>query len=167
MSGLTDILQDVAPTIARALGGPLVGAAVSFLSSKLGVPAEQVEQAVAGMSPADLVKMKELDYQFQQNMAEIGIKLDLAQIAVNQAEAANTNWFVAGWRPAVGWVGALGLAYVSLAEPIARFVALVGFKYAGAFPVIDTSLTIQVLIGILGLGAARTVEKVKGAEGNR
>jgi hypothetical protein len=31
----------------------------------------------------------------------------------------------------------------------------------------DTNLTMQILIGMLGLGAYRTVEKVKGAEGNR
>lgn len=167
MSGLTDILKAVAPTIATALGGPLAGAAVSFLSSKLGVPAEVVEQTVAGMGPADLVKLKQMDYEFQRNMAEIGIKLDLAQLDVDKAEAASTNWFVAGWRPFVGWVCGSGLAYVAILEPLARFAAQVGFQYTGAFPAIDTTLTMQVLLGMLGLGAMRSVEKVKGAERNR
>ncbi|MDE1868323.1 MAG: hypothetical protein KGI08_11535, partial [Thaumarchaeota archaeon] len=61
MSGLSDVLRSVAPMIATALGGPLAGAAVSFLSSKLGVDPALVEQTVAGMTPADLVRMKELD----------------------------------------------------------------------------------------------------------
>jgi hypothetical protein len=121
-----------------------------------------VQQTVAGMGPADLVKLKELDYEFQKSMAEVGIKIDLAQIGVDQVEAASDSVFVAGWRPAVGWVGALGLGYVAIVEPFARFLALVGFHYAGPFPVIDTSLTMQVLMGILGLGGMRTFEKVKG-----
>ena len=75
--------------------------------------------------------------------------------------------FIAGWRPFIGWVCGLGLFYVSLLEPIGRFVATVFFKYTGPFPVIDTSLTMQVMLGMLGLAAARTVEKVKNAEGNR
>lgn len=167
MSAFTDILKSVAPTIATAVGGPLAGAAVSFLSSKLGIDPAVVEQTVAGMGPADLVKLKELDYQFQRDMAQIGIQLNLAQIDVNKTEAASTNWFVAGWRPAVGWVCVSALAYVAVTEPLARFVAAVAFHYTGAFPVIDTTLTMQVLIGILGLGALRTTEKVKDAEGNR
>lgn len=167
MSGIADILRAVAPAIATALGGPLAGAAVSFLSSKLGVDPAVVEQTVAGMTPADLVKMKELDLDFQKFMADNGIKLALAQVDVNKTEAASTNWFVAGWRPATGWICAGALGYVAIFEPIARFAAQVWFHYTGGFPVIDTTLTMQVLLGMLGLGALRSTEKVKGAEGNR
>lgn len=165
MSGLTDILKSVAPTIATALGGPLAGAAVSFLSSKLGVDPAVVEQTVAGMGPADLVKIKELDNDFQLEMAKVGISVQLAEIGTNTEEAKSTNWFVAGWRPAVGWICAAALGYATILEPVARFVATVaGWK--GGFPIIDTSLTMQVLIGMLGLGAMRTVEKNKNSAGN-
>lgn len=167
MSGITDILKTVAPALATALGGPLAGAAVSFLSSKLGVDPAVIEQTVAGMAPADLVKMKELDLDFQKHMADNGIALQLGQIQTNTAEAASVNWFVAGWRPAVGWICGLALAYVAIIEPLARFTAQVGFHYAGAFPAIDTNLTMQVLLGMLGLGVMRSTEKIKGAEGNR
>ena len=85
----------------------------------------------------------------------------LAQIAVNQEEAKSANWFVAGWRPACGWIGALALGYAAVVEPFARFIAKVGFDYAGAFPVLDTTITMQILFGILGLGAYRSYEKVK------
>lgn len=164
MSGIADLLRTVAPALATALGGPLAGAAVSFLSSKLGIDPELVQQTVAGMTPADLVKMKELDYEFQKNMAELGIKIDMAQIDVNKTEAASTSLFVAGWRPFTGWVCGLGLAYVAIVEPVGRFMAQVWFDYTGGFPVIDTSLTMQVLIGMLGLGALRSTEKVKGTK---
>lgn len=101
----------------------------------------------------------------QQNgdLAQLAAETDLAklQVQVNIEEAKSTNWFVAGWRPAAGWVGALSLAYVALLEPLARFAARVVFGYDGGFPVIDTTLTMQVLLGMLGLGGLRSFEKVK------
>lgn len=166
MSTLSDILRSVAPTIATALGGPLAGAAVGFLSSKLGVDPTIIQQTVAGMAPADLVKMKELDLQFQLEMARNGISIDLAQIGVNVEEAKSANWWVAGWRPAVGWVCATALAYVTVIEPIARFTAKVGFSYGGDFPAVDLMSLMPVLLGILGLGALRTTEKVQGGVDN-
>lgn len=107
----------------------------------------------------------------QQNgdLAQLAAETDLAklQIQTNIEEAKSTNWWVAGWRPAIGWVCGAGLAYAALVEPFARFAAKVWFGYTGDFPVIDTDLTMQILMGMLGLGAMRSVEKVKGAEGKR
>ena len=88
--------------------------------------------------------------------------LALGQLEINKAEAAHASLFVAGWRPAVGWICAAALAYAAIFEPVARFVALVLFGYGGAFPAIDTMLTMQVLLGLLGLGGLRTWEKQKG-----
>lgn len=84
------------------------------------------------------------------------------QVEINKIEAASGSLFVSGGRPFVVWVCAFALAYAAVIEPIARFVATVGFAYAGPFPVIDTDLTMQVLLGLLGLGAYRSVEKIKG-----
>lgn len=107
----------------------------------------------------------------QQNgdLAQLAAETDLAklQVQVNLEEAKSTNLFVAGWRPFIGWICGCGLAYVSIIEPLARFAAQVWFHYTGAFPVIDTTITMQVLLGMLGLAAARTVEKVRNVEGNR
>lgn len=88
--------------------------------------------------------------------------IDMAQIGVNTEEAKSTNWFVAGGRPFILWVCGIALAYASLIEPIARFIAKVSFGYTGEFPVIDTDLTMQLLYGLLGLGGMRTYEKIKG-----
>ena len=103
------------------------------------------------------------------DLAQLAAETDLAklQIQTNIEEAKSTNWWVAGWRPAIGWVCGAGLAYAALVEPFARFAAKVWFGYTGDFPVIDTDLTLQILMGMLGLGAMRSVEKVKGAEGKR
>jgi len=166
MSGLTDVLKSVAPGIATALGGPLAGMAAGWLASKLGVPPEQVQQTLAGMTADQLVKMKEMDLDFQKFMADNNIKLDLAQIEVNKQEASSLNLFVAGWRPAVGWICGAGLAYATILEPLGRFVAQVGFHYTGPFPALDTALLVTTLGGILGLGTMRMNEKIKGVAGN-
>jgi hypothetical protein len=168
-TSIAGIIGDVAPALATALGGPLAGAAVAFLSKELGLSestTNAVANAVAGMTPADMVKMKELDNQFKVQMAQQGISLQLAQIAANTAEAKSTNWWVAGWRPFVGWVGAMGLLYASFLFPLMQFVATMN-GYHGGFPALDTTITMQILFGLLGIGGLRTVEKVKGAEGNR
>lgn len=108
-------------------------------------------------------KLRELD------LKEIAIEAGLlqGQMDINKEEAKSVNWFVAGWRPFVGWICGVGLGYVAIIEPLARFIAKVAFNYQGTFPAIDTTLTMQVLLGMLGLATVRTVEKVKGSEANR
>ena len=158
----SDIFKVIAPTIATVLGGPLAGAAVSFLADKMGVSDATQDKIQELLSGTDPVKLKELEYDFKKFMADNVQKLDLAQISVNVEEAKSQNLFVAGWRPAVGWIGAAGLAYAAILEPLLRFVSQVGFAYTGLFPVIDTMLTLQVLLGILGLGAMRSWDKKTG-----
>jgi hypothetical protein len=119
--------------------------------------------AAKAAAQLELLKMQQAG-----DLAQLAADTDLAklQIQTNIAEAAG-NWFTAGWRPCIGWVCGAGLAYAALIEPFARFIAKVWFGYTGEFPVIDTTLTMQILMGMLGLGAMRSVEKVKGAESNR
>ncbi len=97
-------------------------------------------------------------------LAYLAAETDLAkgQLEINKAEAENAHWFVSGWRPFLGWCCGFGLAYAAIIEPFARFLAKVGFNYVGEFPVVDTTITMQVLFGMLGLGVMRTAEKVKG-----
>ena len=85
----------------------------------------------------------------------------VAQTDINKVEAASSSLFVAGWRPFVGWVGGFGLAYAAIIEPFMRFVATMS-GYTGSFPAIDTTITMQILFGLLGLGAMRSYDKVKG-----
>ena len=89
------------------------------------------------------------------------VKLLTGQMDINKVEAASSDRFVAGWRPFVGWVCGFGLAYASILEPLMRFIVTLR-GYTGTFPEIDTSITMQVLLGMLGLGVMRMREKEKG-----
>jgi hypothetical protein len=89
-----------------------------------------------------------------------------AQLEVNKTEAAHKNLFVAGWRPAVGWVCVLGMASNFMVIPLAHF-ALALVESTVVVPILDLTQMMPVLMGMLGLGAMRTVEKAKGVQRER
>jgi hypothetical protein len=80
-------------------------------------------------------------------------EIALAQIKLN-TEDAKGNWFQSGWRPATGWVCVAGFAVNFLISPL-----LAGFGID--IPQADTSTMLPVLMGMLGLGGLRTVERLK------
>jgi hypothetical protein len=84
----------------------------------------------------------------------------IAQLEVNKAEAAHKSLFVAGWRPFIGWVCGLGFFSNFIVIPVANFVLQL-LSNPVIIPMIDTSQMMPVLMGMLGLGAMRTVEKVQ------
>lgn len=89
------------------------------------------------------------------------------QLDIDAKEAASTNIFVAGWRPAVGWVCALALAWEFLLKPFAQFILIATHHPPmQPLPALDTGTLIAGLLApMLGLGGLRTVEKVQGAPG--
>lgn len=91
-------------------------------------------------------------------LAQLNAEMESArgQMAVNSAEAASGNAFVAGWRPFVGWVCGLGLLYQLLLRPL-----LMGFS-GQAFPALEIETLMTLLFGVLGLGWFRSSEKIKG-----
>lgn len=101
-------------------------------------------------------------------MLELQQRVQLAQMAVNQTEAQHNSLFVAGWRPYIGWACGLALTYNFLLYPMMQFVAWALFQYNGTtfpldtLPVLDLSLLLPILGGMLGLGALRTKEKLSG-----
>lgn len=112
--------------------------------------------------PEDKAARAQAEAEFLRMAAEGELKQIIAQLEINAREAAHPSVFVAGPRPFIMWVCGSALAYATLFEPIARFVATVVYKYSGTFPVINTDLTLQILFGLLGLGVMRSYEKVKG-----
>ena len=84
-----------------------------------------------------------------------------AQIEVNKTEAASASLFVSGWRPAVGWVCVSGLGFNFLIVPLGNFYLSVTDQQI-LIPTLDLSQMMPVLLGMLGLGAYRSVEKIKG-----
>lgn len=154
MSVLSDLASVTPQGFVTNIAGKLIDTVASFFPNP-----EKKAEAAQALAQAQLEgAFREEEYQFS---------LMLEQIKTNEVEAANPNLFIAGWRPFIGWVGGITLLYVGLGEPLARFIAKVGFDYLGAFPVVDTTITLQVLTAMLGLGGMRTFEKFKNVESNR
>lgn len=88
------------------------------------------------------------------------------QVELNKIEAAHASIFVAGWRPAIGWVCALSLGTYYVPQG-----ALGAFLWAREcivsntllpFPPLQIDGLTELVVAMLGLGVLRTVEKMKG-----
>lgn len=118
---------------------------------------------------AQAVELRKLEELRQKgDLAELQAYVTLlqGQLEINKTEAQHASIFVAGWRPWVGWVGGFSLAYAGIFEPLLRFIATMA-GYTGEFPQIDTAMTIQVLMGMLGIGAMRSFDKRQGTDTKR
>ena len=108
---------------------------------------------------------KDLKMKLQHELETAMHSANLAQLEVNKAEAVHKSIFVAGWRPFVGWVCGVALAYHFILAPLLQFsFALAGMDQE--LPEFDCSQLSTVLMGMLGLGGLRTFEKMKGVSRN-
>jgi hypothetical protein len=100
-----------------------------------------------------------------QKLQEMEQNGDLAVIAgqneINKIEAASPTLFVSGWRPSVGWTCSGALALQLVLFPLASWVTEL-FGHPVHLPVLNTELLTTLLVGMLGLGGLRTVEKLQG-----
>lgn len=83
------------------------------------------------------------------------------QLDINKVEAANPSVFVSGWRPFVGWVCGAGCAWNWVALPALK-AALAVWGHSLDLSPADLTEMMPLLLGLLGLGGLRTVEKIKG-----
>lgn len=100
--------------------------------------------------------------------AKVDADLIKGQQEINKEEAKHASIFVAGWRPALGWVSVAAIAYQYLMYPMLVW----GWSLAQANgwipavfktpPLLDIEALVVLLTGILGIAGARTFEKVRG-----
>ncbi len=121
---------------------------------------------LAGKAIVDKDKKNEILFKLQ----ELEDKADerfhnelMGQIEVNKIEAQHPSIFVAGWRPAVGWICAVGIGWQFVMSPFAETVARFS-GWTGQMPVVDTENLLMLVLGMLGIGAQRTWEKTRGVE---
>jgi hypothetical protein len=84
------------------------------------------------------------------------------QLEINKVEAQHGSLFVAGWRPAVGWICGIALGWNFIVHPMLLWIAFVVPDMPvdlSTAPQLDTGELMTVLLGMLGLGGLRTYEK--------
>lgn len=118
------------------------------------------DKAAAAAAVATLNQMQ-LQGALQDELLQLQA-VTVAQSDVNKVEAASSNWWVAGWRPYVGWVCGTGLAISCIIAPMAEWLAALA-GHPVTFPHLNDPLLQGTLAGMLGLGhVTRTIEKIQG-----
>lgn len=99
----------------------------------------------------------------EQERAQLAAALTVVQgqLDANREAAKNPSVFVSGARPFIMWVCGFGCAWNWIGLPVGKFIlALMGVTLA--LSPADLSEMMPLLLGMLGLGGLRTVEKING-----
>jgi len=151
MNDLFNLLKGIAPTLATAVAGPLGGAAVSAIASRLGVSdsVSEVAKAIAG-DPVAAQKIAELELEMTKLAADAMKNEDNNVSTRWSADMASDSWLSKNIRP------------MSL---IAIFVGYFLFAMMSAFGMNANEAYVTLLgqWGMLIMGAyfgGRTVEKL-------
>lgn len=133
----------------KLLAGPIAQSAITGPIEALGSVFDRLFTSDAERLQAEAVLEK-----LRQHPAEL-------QVALNQVEAAHRSVFVAGWRPAVGWICAAAVGWAYIGHPL--------FQWAAALwapglepPPIQTDSLFELVLAMLGLAGLRSFEKTTG-----
>ena len=141
------------------------------ISGAVGSLAKDIRTAITGKEAITADERKAILDQVHE-IERLSLQADQAiaagQMEINKIEAAAASLFKSGWRPAVGWICAIGLFYQFIIRTILPWFIDVAAQALHAtlavppLPALDMGTLMMLLSGILGLGGFRTFEKVKG-----
>ena len=161
---------------AADVGGGATGDAVSVANQvQCGGLSEWVGYhtgPVWGFTPYEirsaLAPIENIRIALQEKMVET--ELVKGQMEIDKTEAQHPSVFVAGWRPAIGWIGALALLYQFIGYPLLIW----GWKFFQAWhwvpldmtppPVLPADQLWVILTGMLGIAGLRSFDKLKGTQ---
>lgn len=106
------------------------------------------------------VSDKDLKIKLSHEIEKEIISLNRAQLEVNKVEAKHNNIFVAGWRPFIGWICGLSIAYHFILEPIIQYILIIN-NINFDTPEFDFSQLSTIVMAMLGMSTLRTYEKTK------
>ena len=120
---------------------------------------------------ADKVKLELTKMAMEGELKELdhGFELAKANLLVNQKEAEHSDIFVSGWRPAVGWCCTLAFGWSFIARDLVILLATLAGSPLDPelLPRPDLTEMLPILIGMLGLGGMRSVERINRVQRNK
>jgi len=118
----------------------------------------------------DLITTKEEKLKIALQEKKMYNELMQGQLEINKEEARHGSIFVAGWRPFIGWVGGIALAYQFLLYPLLVWgwtICQAKAWIPGEIdppPVFDAGPLFAIVTGMLGIGSMRRYDKIKGVD---
>lgn len=137
-------------------GAAGAGQVVKDAGEAVGGLAKDIRTAITGIDPDKAAEIEKLTLEMEKAVV-------LAQSSINEKEAQSARFFVAGWRPFIGWLCGSILALHYMVRPIGQWVISAAGS-ALVLPAFDLSEIWPVLIAMLGLGGMRSFEKAKGVQ---
>lgn len=95
-------------------------------------------------------------------LARIALQPSLLQSEINKVEAGHKSIFVAGWRPFIGWVCGVALAYNFVFRDLMVWALALTYAETPPPPPLHLEVLTTILCALLGLGGMRTFEKLQG-----
>lgn len=123
----------------------------SLFGSAAAQPVEAIGNALDGLFTSD-EERAQADFVLEKLRQEPA----RLQVELNKIEAGHRSVFVAGWRPAIGWVCAVGLGFVFIVNPVIQW------QTGEPGPELPVEFLGELVLALLGLGALRTFEKFGG-----
>ena len=134
------------------MAGPLL----ALIPSLLPVLTEVLDRVVPDQAAAAKAKLE-----MEAKLLEAVTVQAGQQAAINQAEAGHSSIFVAGWRPFIGWVCGAGLAWAFVVAPMLAWL-LPATGVVATLPALQMEYLLELVVAMLGLGALRSFEKMRG-----
>ncbi len=109
----------------------------------------------------DLVGDTDLKRKLKAEIQSQLYELNRAQIDVNRQEAAHKSLFVAGWRPFIGWVCGVAIAWAFLGQHVAEWAVAI-WAPGTPIPEVESDRLMELVLAMLGMAGLRTYEKRAG-----
>jgi hypothetical protein len=134
------------------MAGPLL----ALLPSLLPALTEVLDRVVPDKAAAAKAKLE-----MESRLLEVATTQASQQAEINKIEASHASIFVSGWRPYIGWVCGMAIAWAFLLAPMLSWLLpLTGV--VAVVPPLQTEFLLELVFAMLGLGGLRTFEKLKG-----
>ena len=130
-------IEQIAPTIATALGGPLAGLAVDAVSKAIGVDPKDVQDTINNgkLSAEQIASIQQAELTLKTKAQEMG--LDFEQLAVNDRKSArDMQMTVKSWIPPILAIGIT--------------IGFFGIMYGMMSGHVQSSEALMILLGSLG-----------------
>ena len=134
------------------MAGPLL----ALLPSLLPALTEVLDRVVPDKAAAVKAKLE-----MEARLLEAATTQASQQAEINKVEASHQSIFVSGWRPYIGWVCGMAIAWAFLLAPMLSWLLPV-VGVVAVVPPLQTEFLLELVFAMLGLGGLRTFEKLKG-----